>query len=156
MKKEFAWNSRKAVFLFRIWITNLFYRFFFRLGVDFNPLIPGLEVKYACEEAEKVGADLQFLGPELNDVTWNRLYHETRLNFPQYLWNRWLYRDTQWTKEIYINRRKISLVGPAAFTEKCLDQYLMNWYIKATEYFFPPLKNIFVDLRDKDLFTQID
>jgi len=29
-------------------------------------MTPGLEIKYACEEAEKAGAKLHFLGPELN------------------------------------------------------------------------------------------
>lgn len=46
---------------------------------------PGLEVKYACEEAVKSGAKLEFLGPEFDQVTWERLYHETRMNFPSYI-----------------------------------------------------------------------
>lgn len=31
---------------------------------------PGLETKFACEEAEKIGANLYFLGTEMNQVTW--------------------------------------------------------------------------------------
>jgi len=31
---------------------------------------PGLEVKFACESAKKVGADIKFLGPELDGLTW--------------------------------------------------------------------------------------
>jgi len=31
---------------------------------------PGIEIKFACEEAEKVGAKLEFLGAELDQLTW--------------------------------------------------------------------------------------
>lgn len=51
-----------------------FYHFFFkmhyRFGHDFNFLRPGLEAKFACESAEKVGAKLSFLGAELDQATW--------------------------------------------------------------------------------------
>ena len=46
--------------------------------IPFNFLRPGLEIKFACEEANNVGAKLEFLGAEFNQMTWNRLYHETR------------------------------------------------------------------------------
>ena len=54
------------------------------------------------------------------------------------------------------NRQKIAQAGPKTFTEKCLDQHLMNWYIQSTDVFFPKVKEIFVDRRDEDLFKQID
>lgn len=47
-------------------------------------------------------------------------------------------------------------MGPAAYTEKCLDQYQMNWYIQAMDIFFPKYKEIFIDKRDEDLFKAID
>jgi hypothetical protein len=84
--------------------------------------------------------------------TWKRLFHETRFNVTETLYKRWQYRDTKWSEEIVANRAKISIVGPSAFTEKCLDNYMMNWYIQATALFFPQLKSVFVDKRDEDLF----
>lgn len=54
-----------------------------------NVLRPGIEVKFACEEAEKVGAKLDFLGAELDQKTWQRLMHETRNTFFQYVWRNW-------------------------------------------------------------------
>lgn len=48
------------------------------------------------------------------------------------------------------------MVGPAAFTEKCLDASNMNWYVQSTDVFFPKLKKIFVDEKDEELFRQID
>lgn len=55
-----------------------------------------------------------------------------------------------------MNRQKIAQAGPKSFTEKCLDQHLMNWYIQSMDVFFPKLKEIFVDKRDQDLFKAID
>ena len=53
-------------------------------------------------------------------------------------------------------RHKLNLVGPSAFTEKCLDTYSTNWFIQATDIFFPKLKKIFIDEKDEELFRQID
>ena len=53
-------------------------------------------------------------------------------------------------------RAKYSLVGPQAFSEKCLDSYALNWFIQNTDIFFPKFKKIFVDELDQDLFTAID
>jgi hypothetical protein len=43
-----------------------------------------------------------------------------------------------------------------AFSEKCLDNHMMNWYICNLDIFFPKLKMHFVDKKDRDLFMQID
>lgn len=40
--------------------------FKYHFNIPFNPFRPGLEVKFACEEAENVGAKVHFLGPELD------------------------------------------------------------------------------------------
>lgn len=54
------------------------------------------------------------------------------------------------------NRQKIHQSNPQTFTEKCLDQHLINWYIASTNIFFPKMKEILVDKRDEDLFKAID
>lgn len=73
------------MFLARLYFYHFFFKLHYRFGFDFNPLRPGLEAKFACESAEKVGAKLSFLGAELDQQTWQRLYHEARFNLPQYL-----------------------------------------------------------------------
>ena len=45
---------------------------------------PGLEIKYACEAAERVGAKIHFLGGELDHKTRMQLAHETRMNLVDY------------------------------------------------------------------------
>lgn len=60
---------------------------------------PGLEVKFACEAAEKVGSKIEFMGTELNQTTWQRLMHETRFNVPEYFIKKFQYYDSRWTDE---------------------------------------------------------
>ena len=68
-----------------------------------------------------MGAKLEFVGPELDGNSLGRLAHETRLNLPEYFVKRYQYHSSKWTDELISNRIKVGLVGPAAFTEKCLD-----------------------------------
>ena len=96
------------------------------------------------------------MGNELNGTTADRIYHETRMNVPHYLWKRIQYTQSFYTEELMSNRQKIAQSNPQTFTERCLDQHLINWYIQSTAVFFPKLKEIFVDKRDEDIFRQID
>lgn len=66
---------------------------------------------------------------------------------------RFQYHSSFWSEELLANRAKIGLVGPAAFTEKCLDRHNLNWFIQSMDIFFPQLKKIFVDEKDETLFT---
>lgn len=54
-----------------------------------------------------------------------------------------------------INSR-VQNTTPSQFSEKCLDQYKINWYIQNLDIYFPQLKRIFIDKRDEDLFKHID
>lgn len=123
------WNTRKLVFLMRLWTTYFTFHSHFRFGFDFKFWLPGIEMKFACEAAEKVGAQLNFLGAEVNPVTYERLYHETRINLPYYGIKRFQYMLSPWSSELLANRQKLHQNGPRIFTEKCLDQHLINWYI---------------------------
>lgn len=114
-------NNRHWLFLARLAIYSQLFKWHFRFGSNFTLLRPGLEVKFACEAAQSVGAQLHFLGGELDSNTWERLRHETRLNLPEYLVKRFQYNASFWTDELLENRSKLALVGPAAFTEECLD-----------------------------------
>ena len=60
---DFYWSNRKWLFLARMWLYTSVWKWHFGMGsVDFTR--PGLEQKFACESAEKVGANLEFLGAE--------------------------------------------------------------------------------------------
>jgi len=114
---------------------------------------PGLEIKFACEEAENLGAKTYFMGPELDQGTWSRLLHETRLNFPHYIYKRFVYWGHRfYTYERKENRNRMHISEPSQYSEKCLDQSQINWYIQNTDIFFPKFKTIFIDKRDEDLF----
>jgi hypothetical protein len=78
------------------------------------------------------------------------------MNVPHYFLKRFQYTQSFYTEELGSNRQKIAQSTPQTFTEKCLDQHLVNWYTQTAQIFFPRLKEVFVDKRDEDLFTQID
>lgn len=75
---------------------------------------------------------------------------------PDYFLRRFQFDQSRWEQEALGNRQKLALVGPAAFSEKCLDASNMNWYIQATATFFPKVKKIMIDEKDEKLFRQID
>jgi len=59
------WHPTRAwIFWARFYIYSALFKYHF--NIPFNFYRPGLEVKFACEEANNVGAKLHFLGPELN------------------------------------------------------------------------------------------
>ena len=69
-------------------------------GLSENYTKPGLEIKFALEEAEKLGAKTYFLGAHYNEITWNRLLHETRMTIPHYIYKRLQYfNSTLWGSE---------------------------------------------------------
>lgn len=144
------WPGRSWLQMFRLGMYSSLFNHFFKLQFRYD--LPGLEVKYACEAAQAVGARVEFMGAEIDDRTSQRLAHETRMNLFDYYVKRFQWRDSIWVKERNNNAMKQDLVGPAAFTEKCMDQYLMNWYTGAAATFFPQFKRIFVDIKDEDLF----
>ena len=63
-------NSRSLVFWTRFSLYSAAFKWHFRIPSNFNVLKPGLEIKFALEEAEKSGAKTYFLGPEFNTKTW--------------------------------------------------------------------------------------
>ena len=67
---KFYSTTRRTLFLARLYIYAFLYNMHFRMGKEFSFFTPGLEVKYACEAAVKNGANLEFMGTELDTSTW--------------------------------------------------------------------------------------
>ena len=101
---EYFWSTRKFVFMARFSLYYVLFQWHYRWGHDFRFWRPGLEVKFALEAAEKVGAKVNYLGTELNSETWDRLYHETRMNAPHYIAKRVNYMMSPWSEELNNNR----------------------------------------------------
>lgn len=146
---------RGAVFNFRMFLLRNLLKYHYSLPEAFKFYRPGLEIKYALEEAEKLGADLHFLGPELNNITWRRLYHEHRLNPWNYLLRNIQNINTRWDNEYRTFKAKMQLTEPAQLVESGLDRFDVNWYIKSLEMSFPYLKKILIDKRDMALYKYI-
>lgn len=150
-------NSKRAVFYARAAIYKTLFRAHFRLDENRKFYLPGFEMKLACESAERNNAELKFLGSEFNQNTINRLFHETRLNLYTYVMRCWQYMGyDNWQTEYNANLRKMYLVSASAYTEKCLDRYLVNWHIANMNIYFPHLKRVLIDKRAEDIFRSVD
>lgn len=101
---EFYWSTRKVLFMARWYLYYYTFQLHFRFGYDFKFWLPGVEIKHACEAAEKVGAKIGFMGAEMNGATYDRLYHETRMMFPHYFFKRFQYVQSPWIEETLSNR----------------------------------------------------
>jgi len=65
------WNPVRApIFWFKFYTYSLMFKFHFKIPQNFTFMKPGLEIKFALEEADKIGAKKYFLGAELNGDTW--------------------------------------------------------------------------------------
>ena len=146
---------RGSVFWIRILLMKIFLKMTYLPGSHFRFYEPGLEIKYACEEAEKLGAELHFLGAEMNNITWHRLYHDTKFTILSTIKRMNEFGGSRWAVEAMDNLKKMQMTTPSQFTEVCCDSYTINWYIKNLELNFPSLKNILVDKRDMALYKYI-
>jgi pheromone shutdown protein TraB len=125
-------------------------------GVNYDFHLPGLEVKYACDEAEALGARLLFAGHEFDQVTWERLIHEKRINLRLNNIVNKIQLGKRWRKELYDNIIKIETNSSSQFVEKALDQEMVAWYIQCLDKLYPWFKRIVIDQKDEDLFAKID
>ena len=132
--------TRNILFWTRFYLYAAMFKLHYQIPAAFTFLNPGLETKFALEEADKVGAKQYFLGPELDQKSWLRLIHETRLNVPHYIYKRLQYQNlVSWNYERKDIINRLTNSEPSQFAEKCCDQYLINWYIQSLDIFFPKL-----------------
>ena len=154
--QDIYFSSKRWLSYMRWYVNCFLYQWHFRFD-EVNVFRPGIEIKQACEAAEKVGAKIEFLGPEFDQATWARIHHDTRIgNAFDYFSGLWQYRDSFYPIEREGHISRLRNVGGQAWTEKCLDTYAVNWYIANASIYFPKMKRILVDNRDEDLFKKID
>lgn len=79
------------------------------------------------------------------------------MNVPHYLLRRIQYYGHQlWRDERYETINRMHNSEPSQFSERVLDTYQINWFIQSLDLYFPKMKDIFIDMRDSDIFQAID
>lgn len=144
-------NGLKGI---RFQMFNFLVKSLFGLPVSYNPFLPGLEVKYALEEAKRLNSKIVFLDSEFNDITANKILHDKRTTLLGFFIN-YLNMRTTYKMENFENHSIISNKGFSSFCESSMDSKTMNWFIKTVEFLFPEIKRIFVDQKDEELFKKI-
>lgn len=94
--------------------------------MDYNPFLPGLEVKYALEEANKNNSNIVFLDYELDRLTRNKIYHENRYSVLKGVMNM-IRLKTTYLREYLDYYTQITNYGHKKFIESSCDQYFINW-----------------------------
>lgn len=112
-------------------------------------------MKLTLEEAEKLKAQVEFLGLELDEKTQYALLTEKRMDFP-FLFLRYItaLHNKLWKAESHDHWRILHTQGGEAFAES-MDKSRLSWLIKYFEKIAPKQKEIFIDKKDIDLFHSI-
>lgn len=94
--------------------------------MDYNPFLPGLEVKYSLEEASKLNANIVFLDYEIDSLTKSKFYHENRNGVLKTVLNMLRMKAT-YGRELIDYHAQIKNYGIKKFVESSCDQYFINW-----------------------------
>lgn len=141
-------------FKIRFALFNAISKLLYGLPMEYNPFLPGLEVKYALEEAVKNNTKIVFLGEELNLDTRNMLVHEKR-NTVFSLIRNYFRLPQSYKTELLEMRMVLKERGMNNFVESSMDARQMNWFIKSMEGIAPTIKKILVDKKDEEIFKTI-
>jgi hypothetical protein len=128
LKHSFTQNTRTFLFNIRFNFFKYYWRWFFGFPFDFNPFEPGLEVKYALEEAEKLNSRIVFLGQEFDAISQQRLYQENRNTILKTLYNSLFKLKPEYSDELNECIYQVHQYGLDKFIESSCDQYFINWY----------------------------
>lgn len=134
----------------RFQLFNFLAKSLFAMNLEQNPFLPGLEVKYALEEAVKCNAKIVFLGHEFDENTIGLLHHEKRLTLFSYF-SRLFSLPKAYKSELFEYNIITKNKGWNSFVESSFDVRTCSWFIKIFEAIFPEMKRIFVDKRDIDI-----
>jgi hypothetical protein len=127
-KDQMAFNGRRLAYDVRRAFLSLWSKLLFGVNLEFNPFLPGLEVKYALEEATKLNSNIVFLGYEFDKKTNARLHHENRNTILKSIVNSIkLYSGTAYSIEMREMRDQLHSYGIKKFLESSCDQYFINW-----------------------------
>jgi hypothetical protein len=97
------------------------------LPLNWDPLLPGLEMKFAMEEANKLNSKVVYLGHEFDNQTWQRLYHENRFTLYKFLKSHIKDLTSNFLYEIYEFKSQLHRYGVKKASESTFDQYTINW-----------------------------
>jgi pheromone shutdown protein TraB len=154
--ERMALNGRRIAFDIRKKFNAFWMRLLFGVNLEFNPFLPGVEVKYALEEANKLNSKVVFLGYEFDKKTVHRLHHENRNSILKALVNSWkLYGNTSYAIEMKEFRDQVHSYGIKKFLESSCDQYFVNWFIQIVAKVFPEIKRIMIEKKEEDIFTTV-
>lgn len=125
------------------------------LGNDFNIFSPGLEVKYAIEEALQHNSQIHYGGLAIDGSDLQSLKVETRISPFSVLYQHLrLATFGHYSREIRDFRNLQAKLGGEELAES-IDRFRANWLVKYFEKISPNEKRILVDKKDEEIFRTL-
>lgn len=123
---------------------------------DFDPFTPGLETKFAIEEAVKLGVKPIFGGEEFDPITMEGLRLETDMYAHVALWRARLFYRSQnaWGSDASDFFNTLKTRGGEAFAES-IDRSRANLGVQLFNKLAPIQKRVVVDVRDERIFRDL-
>lgn len=148
-------NPRSLIFKMRFYPWLFLLTQMFGFPSSFHPFTPGLEMKWAIEEAQKLNSQIIYGGQEIHSGTLYALRTEKRFDIISLAWKYFFaLRNKKWETEYQDTFRLLDVHGGEIFAE-ILDKYRIAWLIKLFEKYAPFQKYILIDQKDLNLFYQI-
>ena len=123
---------------------------------NFKPFTPGLETKFALDEASQLGAEVHFGGSEFDPITLEALRQETDMYFHTALWRARLFQrhSVAWKSDYKDFFDILHTRGGEAFAES-IDRSRINLMVQMLNKVAPKQKSILVDQRDERIFRDL-
>lgn len=127
-----------------------------RLPPDFNLFDGGLELKFALEEAEKLGTELKFGGVEFDPRTIEGLRMQPDMYPMTAMWQarKLTYHMSTLTNEVHDFYNILHAKGAEAFSES-IDRSRINFLVHMLNKVAPKQKKIIIDQKDLRIFRGI-
>lgn len=147
-------KTSPSISMLKFQFMNVWMKFVLGFPVEFNPFTPGLEMKFALEEAEKINSKVVFLGNEFDLNTEQRFHHEKRHTLLKAIYSFFTLNKT-YAYEIGNLNSILNEYGVKKYVESTLDSKNMAYLIAVLDKIYPEVKRILVDARDEEIFKQI-
>ena len=111
-------------------------------------------MKFAYDEAQKLGSNIHLGGLELDNFTIRGLYHESRMDILPLIWRYLKMKSDRWDNDENDIKSILSDYGAESFSES-IDRSRANWFVKFFAVLSPHQKKIVVDMKDIEIFKTL-
>ncbi|CAG9318058.1 unnamed protein product [Blepharisma stoltei] len=154
-KKPFT--LREIIFQYRKNIAKLWLHHTLRVPENwYRIFLPGLEMKFAAELAQKQGTPILYAGDAFGVQGMEMLRLEKDFDVFKPLWRYWCGMATSWVSEVKDVRKIFTGHGLKDLTETFFNKDQMAWFVRFAHKIFPAQTDACIHKRSEDLFIRLE